>query len=145
MKDLANVLKMACQSYLIDISASGHCRSEVHGRCSNRPFHYLRERPKWQLHTQPPVVPDFTNAINKHEGKRIGVPRRVFFDETITENGFNKEMHWDRKERRARRHGLRRSVSVFPLFFAVLTFIYVWVPSSMSYDARVGIRTVEPS
>ena len=38
--------------------------------------------------TQPPIVPDFTKALNKHalEGKRIGVPRRVFCDESITEN-----------------------------------------------------------
>ena len=37
---------------------------------------------------QPPVVPDFTKALNKHalEGKRIGVPRRVFFNESITKN-----------------------------------------------------------
>ena len=34
---------------------------------------------------QPPVVPDFTKALNKHalEGGRIGVPRRVFFNESI--------------------------------------------------------------
>ena len=34
---------------------------------------------------QPPVVPDFTKALNKHalEGRRIGVPRRVFFNESI--------------------------------------------------------------
>ena len=38
--------------------------------------------------SQPPVVPDFTRALNKHalEGKRIGVPRRVFFNESITKN-----------------------------------------------------------
>ena len=37
---------------------------------------------------QPPVVPDFTKALNKHalEGKRIGVPRRAFFNENITKN-----------------------------------------------------------
>jgi amidase len=37
---------------------------------------------------QPPVVPDFTKALNKHalRGKRIGVPHRVFFDERITRN-----------------------------------------------------------
>ena len=38
--------------------------------------------------SQPPVVPDYTRALNKHalEGKRIGVPRRVFFNESITKN-----------------------------------------------------------
>ena len=37
---------------------------------------------------QPPVVPDFTKALNKHalEGKRIGVPRHVFLNENITKN-----------------------------------------------------------
>jgi amidase len=37
---------------------------------------------------QPPVVPDFTKALNKHalKGKRIGIPRRVFFNESITKN-----------------------------------------------------------
>jgi amidase len=37
---------------------------------------------------QPPVVPDFTKALNRHalKGKRIGVPRRVFFNESITKN-----------------------------------------------------------
>ena len=36
---------------------------------------------------QPPVVPDFTKALNKHalKGKRIGVPRRVFFNESLTD------------------------------------------------------------
>ena len=38
--------------------------------------------------SQPPVVPDFTKALNQHalEGRRIGVPRRVFFNESITKN-----------------------------------------------------------
>ena len=37
---------------------------------------------------QPQVVPDFTKALNKHalEGKRIGVPRRVFLNDSITGN-----------------------------------------------------------
>jgi amidase len=37
---------------------------------------------------QPPVVPDYTKALNKHalQGKRIGVPRRAFLDNSITEN-----------------------------------------------------------
>lgn len=37
---------------------------------------------------QPAVVPDFTEALNKHalEGKRIGVPRRVFLDDSISGN-----------------------------------------------------------
>ena len=37
---------------------------------------------------QPPVVPDFTKALNKHslEGKRIGVPRCMFLDDSITGN-----------------------------------------------------------
>lgn len=37
---------------------------------------------------QPPVVPDFTKALNKNalRGKRIGVPRRVFLNDTITGN-----------------------------------------------------------
>jgi len=37
---------------------------------------------------QPQVVPDYTKALNKHalEGKRIGVPRHVFFNENITKN-----------------------------------------------------------
>jgi amidase len=37
---------------------------------------------------QPPIVPDFTKALNRHalKGKRIGVPRRVFFNESITKN-----------------------------------------------------------
>ena len=37
---------------------------------------------------QPPIVPDFTKALNKYalEGKRIGVPRRVFLDDSITGN-----------------------------------------------------------
>ena len=36
---------------------------------------------------QPPVVPDFTKALNKHalKGKRIGVPRHVFFNESLTD------------------------------------------------------------
>ena len=36
---------------------------------------------------QPPVVPDFTKALNKHalKGKRIGVPRRGFFNESLTD------------------------------------------------------------
>ena len=36
--------------------------------------------------SQPPVVPDYTKALDKNalKGKRIGVPRRVFLDETIT-------------------------------------------------------------
>ncbi|KAF9477159.1 amidase signature enzyme [Pholiota conissans] len=34
---------------------------------------------------QPPVVPDYTNALRKNslKGKRIGVPRRVFMDNSI--------------------------------------------------------------
>ena len=34
--------------------------------------------------SQPPVVPDFTKALNKHalKGRRIGVPRRSFFDDS---------------------------------------------------------------
>ena len=37
---------------------------------------------------QPPIVPDFTKALNEHalEGKRIGVPRRVFLNDSITGN-----------------------------------------------------------
>ena len=37
---------------------------------------------------QPPVVPDFTKALNKNalRGKRIGVPRRVFLNESNTGN-----------------------------------------------------------
>ncbi|KAJ6449782.1 amidase signature enzyme [Mycena sanguinolenta] len=37
---------------------------------------------------QPPVVPDFTQALNKNslKGKRIGVPRRVFLNDSITGN-----------------------------------------------------------
>ncbi|KAJ7215188.1 amidase signature domain-containing protein [Mycena rebaudengoi] len=37
---------------------------------------------------QPDEVPDFTKALNKNalKGKRIGVPRRVFLNETMTEN-----------------------------------------------------------
>ncbi|KAJ7888711.1 amidase signature enzyme [Mycena leptocephala] len=36
----------------------------------------------------PPVVPDFTKALNKNalKGKRIGVPRRVFLNDSMTEN-----------------------------------------------------------
>ena len=37
---------------------------------------------------QPPVVPEFTKALNKHalRGKRIGVPRHVFLNDSITKN-----------------------------------------------------------
>ncbi|KAJ7616304.1 amidase signature enzyme [Mycena polygramma] len=37
---------------------------------------------------QPPVVPDFTKALNKNalKGKRIGVPRRVFLNDSISGN-----------------------------------------------------------
>ncbi|KAJ6617066.1 amidase signature enzyme [Mycena sp. CBHHK59/15] len=37
---------------------------------------------------QPPVVPDFTKALNKNalKGTRIGVPRRVFLNDSITGN-----------------------------------------------------------
>jgi amidase len=37
---------------------------------------------------QPPVVPDFTKALSKRalKGKRIGVPRHVFLNDSITEN-----------------------------------------------------------
>ncbi|KAF7297221.1 Amidase domain-containing protein [Mycena indigotica] len=37
---------------------------------------------------QPPIVPDFTKALNKNalKGKRIGVPRRVFLNDSITGN-----------------------------------------------------------
>ncbi|KAF7320936.1 hypothetical protein HMN09_00180300 [Mycena chlorophos] len=37
---------------------------------------------------QPPVVPDFTQALDKDalRGKRLGVPRRVFLNDTITGN-----------------------------------------------------------
>ena len=37
---------------------------------------------------QPAVVPDFTKALKKDglKGRRIGVPRRVFLDDTITGN-----------------------------------------------------------
>ncbi|KAJ7714150.1 amidase signature enzyme [Mycena metata] len=37
---------------------------------------------------QPPVVPDYTKALNRNalEGKRIGVPRRVFLNDSITKN-----------------------------------------------------------
>jgi amidase len=37
---------------------------------------------------QPPIVPDFTKALNKNalQGKRIGVPRRVFLNDSITGN-----------------------------------------------------------
>ncbi|PPQ68947.1 hypothetical protein CVT26_001818 [Gymnopilus dilepis] len=36
--------------------------------------------------SQPPVVPDYTKALDKNalSGKRIGVPRRVFLDSSIT-------------------------------------------------------------
>ena len=36
--------------------------------------------------SQPPVVPDFTKALNKHalKGKRIGVPRHGFFNDSIS-------------------------------------------------------------
>ena len=38
--------------------------------------------------TQPPVVPDFTRALKRDalKGKRLGVPRRVFLDDSITGN-----------------------------------------------------------
>ena len=38
--------------------------------------------------TQPPVVPDFTRALKRDalKGKRLGVPRRVFLDNSITGN-----------------------------------------------------------
>ncbi|KNZ80737.1 Putative amidase, partial [Termitomyces sp. J132] len=41
--------------------------------------------------SQPDIVPDFTQALNSRafEGKRIGVPRRVFFDD---ENGSHPEI-----------------------------------------------------
>lgn len=37
---------------------------------------------------QPPVVPDFTKALNKNalKGKRIGVPRRVVLNDTLSGN-----------------------------------------------------------
>src|ERR1700733_12300152 len=37
---------------------------------------------------QPPVVPDFTKALNKNalKGKRIGVPRNVFLNDSISGN-----------------------------------------------------------
>lgn len=37
---------------------------------------------------QPPTVPDFTKALNKNalKGARIGVPRRVFLNDSITGN-----------------------------------------------------------
>lgn len=37
---------------------------------------------------QPKPVPDFTKALNKNalKGKRIGVPRRVFLNDTISGN-----------------------------------------------------------
>ena len=37
---------------------------------------------------QPPVVPDYTQALNKNalKGKRIGVPRSVFLNDSITGN-----------------------------------------------------------
>lgn len=37
---------------------------------------------------QPAVVPDFTKALDKNalKGKRIGVPRRVFLNDSITGN-----------------------------------------------------------
>jgi amidase len=37
---------------------------------------------------QPPVVPDFTKALNKNalKGKRIGVPRRVALNDSLTGN-----------------------------------------------------------
>jgi amidase len=37
---------------------------------------------------QPSVVPDFTKALNKNalKGKRIGVPRRVFLNDSISGN-----------------------------------------------------------
>ena len=37
---------------------------------------------------QPPHVPDFTKALNKNalRGKRIGVPRKVFLNDSITGN-----------------------------------------------------------
>jgi amidase len=37
---------------------------------------------------QPSPVPDFTKALNENalRGARIGVPRRVFLDDNITEN-----------------------------------------------------------
>lgn len=40
--------------------------------------------------SQPPIVPDYTRALNKHaltlKGKRIGVPRRVFLNNSIVDN-----------------------------------------------------------
>jgi amidase len=37
---------------------------------------------------QPSVVPDFTKALNKNalKGRRIGVPRREFLNDSVTEN-----------------------------------------------------------
>ncbi|KAF8901910.1 amidase signature enzyme [Gymnopilus junonius] len=37
--------------------------------------------------SQPPVVPDYTRALNKNalKGKRIGVPRRTFLNESVAE------------------------------------------------------------
>ncbi|KAF8963514.1 amidase signature enzyme [Flammula alnicola] len=37
---------------------------------------------------QPPIVPDYTKALNKNalKGKRIGVPRRVFLNDSISGN-----------------------------------------------------------
>ncbi|KAF8873639.1 amidase signature domain-containing protein [Gymnopilus junonius] len=37
---------------------------------------------------QPPIVPDFTKALNKNalKGKRIGVPRRAFLNDSISGN-----------------------------------------------------------
>jgi amidase len=37
---------------------------------------------------QPPIVPDFTKALNLRalKGKRIGVPRHFFLNDNITEN-----------------------------------------------------------
>ena len=38
--------------------------------------------------TQPPEVPDFTRALSRDalKGKRLGVPRRVYMDESITKS-----------------------------------------------------------
>lgn len=37
---------------------------------------------------QPPIVPDFVNFLSKNalKGKRIGVPRKVFLNDSITGN-----------------------------------------------------------
>ena len=58
-------------------------------------------------HAQPPVVPDFTKALNKHalRGKRIGVPRHIFLNDSITENDPSVNIAFEQALRLIRRLG----------------------------------------